>query len=627
MDPILNKKIQNVKQDLETHKSAYTSNKERTDLKIATVDKELNDFQKTLSQVNINQEAKQKITGYGVVSLPKNAANGQVSVTVMGNTRTNSIPKYSLWDSFSSMFQILDDYKIQIVVNDSSTRYGRVNINVLPNTDYTIHVQHNGEFGISNQDGTVFIVQYTPVQTVTFNTGNNTQIRIYIKNLSNTNGTYYFNYPIMEEGTTVGSFIIGTKSTISAGRLKSVGKNLFDGIISQGSISATTGLDLSANGNYRTQNYIKVEKGQTYSWNLLMPLSEKHVAYYDNNKNFISRETLGATFTPQQDGYVRLRLYNATTPINEESKLIINKGTISLPYEPYTESTQYFTAKDSNGNIVELRSLPNGTKDEVRVSEKKSVKNISDKVILNGSKSWTAPTDLGTVYRVGLPANQIGDNIKDTGGSRAFIDGQELLAYSFYAGDYEHHYIGGSGTLYVYLNKSKIDAQFGETILAKFKAYSNQYPITLTYQLATPIEIPIEVSGTLLSYPSGTVWLENAVADAGMYADKFTILQQDLFIKEIEKISKVDFTTGLETELDVSKAVINTDKKSFTHPSLTANDIVFTTYFYDVESTQGEMTVEYYDSRHVLKDSVTGKFYKVVPTVANGVLSQALVEV
>ena len=123
---------------------------------------------------------------------------------------------------------------------------------------------------------------------------------------------------------------------------------------------------------------------------------------------------------------------------------------------------------------------------------------------------------------------------------------------------------------------------------------------TLTYQLAEPIITPIETSGTLLSYPSGTIWIENVIADAGIYTDKFSILQQDLPIKEIEKISKVDFTTGIETELDVSQAVISTDKLSFTHPNLTENDIVFTTYFYDKEGTLGETTVTYYD-RYVLR--------------------------
>ena len=162
---------------------------------------------------------------------------------------------------------------------------------------------------------------------------------------------------------------------------------------------------------------------------------------------------------------------------------------------------------------------------------------------------------------------------------------------------------------------------------ANFKAYLNQYPITLIYQLATPIEIPIQTSGSVVSYPSGTVYIEPFVADAGIYANKMEVLYSDLPIKALEKLSKVDFDTGLETELDVSETVIAGDKLSFTHPDLEAGDIVFFVYEYDRESTVGETEIEYYDSRYVIKDSVTEKFYKWHIAVADGVASIQLSEV
>lgn len=149
----------------------------------------------------------------------------------------------------------------------------------------------------------------------------------------------------------------------------------------------------------------------------------------------------------------------------------------------------------------------------------------------------------------------------------------------------------------------------------------------LTYQLAEPIITPINVVGTLLSNPSGTVYVEPVVADAGIYDKGISVLHQDLPIKYIEGVSKVDFTTGLETELDAAQCVMAGDKLSFTHPSLVSGDIAFFTYFHDLESTLGETTIEYYDSRHTLKDSVTGRFYKVVPIVSDGVLANQLVEV
>ena len=105
------------------------------------------------------------------------------------------------------------------------------------------------------------------------------------------------------------------------------------------------------------------------------------------------------------------------------------------------------------------------------------------------------------------------------------------------------------------------------------------------------------------------------------------MLHQDLPIKALEKLSKIDFMTGIETELDITAAVIAEDKLSFTHPDLEAGDIVFFVYEYDRESTVGETEIEYYDSRYVIKDSVTGKFYKWHIAVAEGVPSIELVEV
>ena len=141
------------------------------------------------------------------------------------------------------------------------------------------------------------------------------------------------------------------------------------------------------------------------------------------------------------------------------------------------------------------------------------------------------------------------------------------------------------------------------------------------------MEIPVQVSGTLTSYPNGTIYIERILPDAGIYTDKITILHQDAPIKRLDKLSKVDFMTGVETELDINQAEISEDKLSFTHPELNAGDIVFFEYEYDVESTDGEAEVEYYDSRYVVKDDVTGKFYKWNVKVSNGTPTIELVEV
>ena len=421
-------------------------------LKLAKVEKDLNDYQQTISGINPNQEPTQQATGYGIVSLPKNAANGQVSVSVKGNTETD------------------------------------------------------------------------------------------------------------EEGN--------TKSTVSATRLKSVGKNLFninDKDVAYGGWVNNLG-GITFDGTADTTGFIKVKPNTTYYTNKTV---NEVIGYYDKYKNFIFRGSFRDIFTtPSNCYFVRITCKPVTTFI---PTLIVSETPVTV-YEPYTESELYVTAYDENGDVAELRSLPNGVKDEIDVTDRKLIKRIGEKSnIANGMVIDFADMAEGGTY---YAWNEDGET--ETG-----IKGDTL----------------------------GIDAT------------------TLTYQLATPIEIPIQTSGSLVSYPSGTVYIEPFVADAGIYTDKMSVLHQDLPIKALEKISKVDFETGVETELDPAQAIIAADKLSFTHPDLEAGDIVFFVYEYDRESTVGETEIEYYDSRYTIKDSVTDKFYKWNVTVADGVPSIELVEV
>jgi hypothetical protein len=294
-------------------------------------------------------------------------------------------------------------------------------------------------------------------------------------------------------------------------------------------------------------------------------------------------------------------------------KLQLERGSIATPYEPYIESTAYVVAKDEEGNIAELRSLPNGIKDEISVIE--------------GEK--TQRVKLTTLQASDIAQINSYTNV-DAAVSKPFDDG--LLGGAF---DLEgisqcdpvtFRDIVNIGKAFRFINSIRIYyvVAKGTTLEQARSALAGKM---LTYQLAEPIVTPIQVSGNLISYPSGTVYIEPYVADAGIYTDKIEVLHEDLPIKAIEKVSKVDFDTGLETKLDATAAVIAEDKLSFTHPDLTSGDIVFFTYEYDRESTEGETEIEYYDSRYVIIDSVTGKIYKWQITVANGVPSIELTEV
>ena len=291
----------------------------------------------------------------------------------------------------------------------------------------------------------------------------------------------------------------------------------------------------------------------------------------------------------------------------------------SVSEDESEESTAYIIAKDEAGNIVELKSLPNGVCDTIE--DGKLIKRVGAS-ILKADDIVNISTSLVNVSVVIIrkPVDYVGfGNNESPAPERMNMTGELIKGY-VYSDDVSslgHVYSINNNFFGFIIEKGTTLAQAREKLAG----------MKITYQLAEPEIIPIEVSGTLLSNPSGTVHVENAVADAGLYTDKITVLQQDLPIRELEKIARVDFVTGQETELDITQAVISTDKLSFTHPDLADGDIVFFTYFYDREGTLGEVTLEYYDSRYTIKDTANEKFYQWKIISTNGTPSIALVEV
>ncbi len=365
------------------------------------------------------------------------------------------------------------------------------------------------------------------------------------------------------------------KSTVSAMRLKSVGKNLLDAenYLDNFGVSATSTPpgQIRATAN-RFGYIIPIIPTTTYTisrsavgassycvtgFTSQYPQIGDYIDSYENHGTSLSF----AVTSPASAKYLCI-FFDAGLSENVQ----VEKSAVASAWEEYKKAEVYINAGS------ELRSLPNGTKDEVNVTDRKLIKRIGEKTNVSN----------GTVIN--------------------YIDMAE------------------NGTYYAWNEDSETETGIkGDTLGID--------ATTLIYQLAEPVEIPIQISGSLVSYPSGTVYIEPFVADAGIYTDKMEVLYSDLPIKALEKLSKIDFTTGLETELDVSDVVIAEDKLSFTHPDLVEGDIVFFVYEYDRESTVGETEIEYYDSRYVVKDDVTEKFYKWAVAVADGVPSIELTEV
>lgn len=629
---------------LAEHKLDYTSQRQQDQLKLATVEKGLNDYKSTLANVNANQEAKQKVTGYGTISLPKNTANGQVSVSVKGNTFSQFLSynqqDYDKWLVYGTTTKSTNGFsfsntayanRIELVIpTDAFIKdNGRYIIIYKALSTSSIIVTTSGGSTPTNIATVVgfnkAIIQFDGTVDIRFRlwaNGINTlsDIRL-IESTSNAEND--FNSMTADQFSQKYSFINGTKSTISTSRLKSVGKNLFDWKTVKdvsNTVLSTYRLfefNLKPNTDYTIHNYsnmaslqgitVAIWNGTNYADSNRIPILSAGAFY---PKTTIKSNALGKLY---------LAIHDSTeqTWRNVLNYLIdaqLEQGMTATPYEPYSESTQYLP------NVGELRSLPNGVKDEVRVSGgvAEYIKRV-ETFIVNGSGTWTVRQygiDLNAYYADILINDAVKASIalnSTAYGSQGNLSLKNMIDTDPTSVD---QYFINNKRVWISIPKGQIPS-----------TYLVNNPITLTYQLAEPIITPINVSGNLISYPSGTVYVENVVADAGNYTTKFDIKKLQLSIKSIDKLIKYNFATGVQTVLDTNLAVISGDKKSFTHPNLANKDMVFVDYFCDVESTLGETTIEYLDSRHTIKDTTNNKFYKWNIKSTNGVPTVNLTEV
>lgn len=366
----------------------------------------------------------------------------------------------------------------------------------------------------------------------------------------------------------------GTAHTVSACRLKATGKNLFDiskvltndevtgtgRVINNGSHLTVRTTPSDASGRAKAPNKLSDYAKLKIGETYILTATTTGTFKYIYLSGVNKTWDFGTTKTITQamlDSIVRFYASGVSTTA-EISNIQIELGSVATPYEPYTFTTQYYP------DCGLLRSVGSAN-DEV--------------------------SDGKHIQRIGTKTNVASGTVIDYAD---MADGGQYYAWN----DEGETETGVKG------DTLGIDAT------------------SLTYQLAEPIVTPVNVTGTLVGHPKGTVYWEPVLPVAGVYtASGIEVTDTDFPIDSIERIAKIDFMTGVETEVDVSQAVIAGDGLSFTHAELADGDIVFFTYFHGIEGTQPKITAEYYDSRYTVKDSETEQFYRWKVSVANGVPS------
>lgn len=351
-------------------------------------------------------------------------------------------------------------------------------------------------------------------------------------------------------------------------RVKSVGKNLFD------------------KSKYGTSYAykIKVKPSTAYVWNV-------STAYKTYDKDLVEVQSGTATSLTTSANV----FYIAFSGIANLDTFQLELGTVATTYTPYRSSELYL-----NGNSKGYK-LPNGVMDTIEMRNGKAyrvqrvakytLQAVDIAAIENVNGTQLAYTS--TNFLVGLG----GTYFKTQG--NAYIGNKLRCDYVDIAVGYENQFyisstyrLGFVNTLGTYASLAAAQSALAGTVIY--------------YQLATPIETEISAIGNAMAYPNGTVYVEPATSDFGIYGTNLTISNSNYPILAFDEIYKLN-ADGSSTKLANSGATISGDKLSFTHSSLSAGDSVWFSYYYysSTPNIMGRTTVYYYEAEDDLRFPAT----------------------
>lgn len=238
-------------------------------------------------------------------------------------------------------------------------------------------------------------------------------------------------------------------------------------------------------------------------------------AFLDKDYNVLHADEMvqktTKSLSPQGTTYALFYLNHED--IEKVTNLQIEEGSTSTTYEPYKSNTTTFTSNDDE--IIVLRSLPNGVCDTLNVKTGEYVQIIGE-ITLDGTKR----DDL--VYHTVLKDND-GDFIRMIINGCSFYDNNKYGncdKLPFYHEEKTKDSVeavfpfAGEKHFYIKIKTSRINgAETMENNSSQLRdAFLNwlaQNPITVQYELATPIVKQVNVEGYPYAYENGHILLES----------------------------------------------------------------------------------------------------------------------
>ena len=271
--------------------------------------------------------------------------------------------------------------------------------------------------------------------------------------------------------------------------LRNTGKNLFDGNLEDGALDSS-GMPVEYENRKRT-GFIKIKQGETYT---ISGCTIARWCFYTPEKEFITTNTTQTTKPAPMDGYIRFSIQTNFTHDNIQLE----------------ESSSATSDEDHKTNIlhtpeiVTLRSLPNDVRDELNLKTGEYIKRIGE-VVFDGDEDWVN-IQTNMTENPFFELHKIYDAIPTSYGDKLRCN--KILPTRgggiSYANDAKGISILGNKEVRIRTEES-INGQ----TLAEFKQWLSQNPVTVQYQLETPIVTTIELLSVPFAYENGHIILES----------------------------------------------------------------------------------------------------------------------
>ena len=263
----------------------------------------------------------------------------------------------------------------------------------------------------------------------------------------------------------------------------SVGKNMFDkdNVVANNRVSGVDGTFLSRTGIYRT-DYIDINSDFVSIFisgnKTSQTITSEVLAWYDNEKNFISGERMERIETfpnksyeiPSNASYVIFNFKN-----EDIDEIQLSYGSTEQPYTP-------FVGQSTTPLNITLRALPNGVCDTYENGV--VTRRIKERVLSGDSSEsdWALISVLDNTIVMGLTDNDLA------------VAGYcicDKFEFSSSGEDIEHVRISGARQYYVYINKSRLSSADKTGFLDWLKANPLKFWATLTTPTTEYYSFPI----------------------------------------------------------------------------------------------------------------------------------------